>query len=137
MKISIERSRRGPTEGVALCVRAFDHPRQFKIDVWSELDSGEYHMRLDGFGYLRIWQSATLQALLARLAAVDVADVVRQALEMHRIIAEAFVRWKEGNPTGLIEAPPAPAELEIAEFFQTCRQRVLVELAPLGASSQN
>jgi hypothetical protein len=141
MKIEIEREPRGPQEGVAFCVRVFDHPKQFKIDTWSQKRTGIYSMRLDGFGYLKLWQADNLPELLQRLLSVEASDVTRTALQQHRIMQEALERLAEADhpdkPERLPQLAPEPSELEVFEFFEAARQATLDELVPLVTGGQN
>lgn len=128
--VVVDREPRRPEEGVALCVRAYDHPLQYKIDIWSTKGEGLYHMRLDGFGHLRMYKADTLRDLLIALAATQVTDVVKAHQEQHKMITLA---WKVQPPE--VRRPntmiPEIPELVIAEYFEAARNAALKELQPL------
>ena len=101
MKIVIDRKRRGP-EGVALTVYAQEPSEraargQFKIDVWSEKNSGQFQMRLEGFNYLRLWKDDSLPGLLMSLTALGTSEVLETFKQMQEVIQEAITQLrKEG-----------------------------------------
>jgi len=120
MKVTIDRER-GDSEGVALQVIAADEEeypyRQFKIDVWSERNSGKYQMRLDGLCYLRLWEADALGPLLERLADLHEFDAAQEALQ--------FPQPEAVRPID---------EMIFIDFFDSARAADLRELGPLAES---
>src|SRR5258708_36748460 len=85
MKIEIDRTPRGPIEGVAIAVYCRQEKPgygQFKIDIWSEKGTGEYRMRIDGFGFLRSWKVGSLQEIFVHLLILDSKTVLDSRLVM-------------------------------------------------------
>jgi len=124
-RLTIERERRDGTEGVALCVRAEGGPPehyQMKIDAWSIKGTGEYHLRIDGLGMLRMHTSDSIARIVKWLVELNVEDLldgpIRRVLE--RDLADYL----------------PPAELAV-EYFELARAAALGELAPLLSGSQN
>jgi hypothetical protein len=121
MKVVIDRKRRGPEEGVALTVYAQEPSEraarwQFKIDVWSEKNSGQFQMRLEGFNFLRLWKDDLLPRLLMSLAALDASEVLETFKQMQEVIREAVTQArKEGQILpDMLETP----ELVVVECFE-------------------
>ena len=131
MKVTIDRKPHGPEEGVALRVVTTDkdkYPdRQFEIDVWSERNSGKYHMRLDGLGYLQLWEADALNPLLKSLADLHEFDAAREALETLQT-EDMFKAAAEG------QAPSPIDEMAFIGFFDFARDAVLTEFDPLTES---
>jgi hypothetical protein len=121
MEVTIDRKPHGPEEGVALRVTTTDQDkypdRQFKIDVWSEKNSGNYQMRLDGLGYLQLWEADALKPLLERLADLHGFDPAQEALRIREALGQ--------TPMG---------EFTFIHFFDSARAAVLRELGPLAES---
>src|SRR5262249_20739318 len=104
MEITIDRKPHGSNMGVALTVIAtytdkYPH-RQFKIDVRSEKNSGNYQMRLDGLGYLQSWDADALKPLLQRLADTNEFDAAQEALDV--------LKTEDATRTA-VERPTLPA----------------------------
>jgi hypothetical protein len=131
--IVAEWERRGDEEGIGFECRAFDHPLQYKIDIWTLKEQrGNYRMRLDGFGHLRWFNEDSLQELIAQLMNISVTEVIAASRQMSGMHRKAYNAWKdkpEGN--NWPEPPPEVPELVIAEYFEAARQRTLQEMHPL------
>ena len=139
MKIVIDRKRRGP-EVVALTVYAQEPSEraarwQFKIDVWSEKNSGQFQMRLEGFNYLRLWKDDSLPGLLMSLTALGTSEVLETFKQMQEVIQEAITQLRKEGQT-LPDMPETP-ELVVVEYFEAAKSTVLKELAPLASSGGN
>lgn len=138
MKLEISRKRRSQDEGVALYVSANNHdqgiPWQFKIDVWSLKGSGHYTMRLDGFGFLGMWNGRRLEPLLANLRELPAQHILFRAREIHQMMTKAWAQLPEEQRT--VKIPDLP-ELEIVEYFEAARNAMVKELEPLVEAGVN
>jgi hypothetical protein len=125
MKVTIDREPR-EGEGLALTifVRGEDH-RQFKIDIWSKKDSGEYSIRLDGFGFVRIAITPNLREIIGVLTLLNTKKVVQDMLAIQKLIMESV---PEAQVTD---------ELTLAEFVETARLAAVNELLPLASQGSN
>jgi hypothetical protein len=129
MKIEIDREPRSSKEGTSFNVRVVDQGPdfhwQFKIDVWSEKNKGEYRMRLDGFNYLRNVTSEALPPLLHALSVIDSRTVLQEAKTVEAGFRQLIPERKE--------IPDAT----IIKFFEVARDVVLNEFAPLLRTGDN
>lgn len=135
--IEAEWERRGDEEGIGFECRAFDHPLQYKIDIWTvKQEKGVYRMRLDGFGHLRWINGNSLHELIQALAGIDVQDVIKANRDQRGMMVKAYKAFnaqpeemKEGHRWP--EPPPEIPELVIAEYFLAARNRTIQEMHPL------
>lgn len=136
--IEAEWDRRGEEEGIGFECRAFDHPLQYKIDIWTRKEEkGVYRMRLDGFGHLRWINGESLGELIQALLDISITEVIKANRDQHRMLVKAYKEWnaapegfKEGHARWPEPMPEIP-ELVIAEYFEAARQRTLAEMHPL------
>jgi hypothetical protein len=112
-------------EHFGLEVRAFDHPLQYKIDIWN--DGHIYRMRLDGFSHLRWFAAETLQELVNELILIEVRDVIAVNRQMDKAMRQAMAL----QPELRINLMPVIPEWVIIEYFEAARKRTLAELEPL------
>jgi len=126
--IEAEWENRSDNEHLGLEVRAFDHPLQYKIDIWSEkADRGIYRMRLDGFGHLRWFAGESLRELADDLRLIESADVIADNRRMWGMMKQL----DKLQPEAHVFVPPEIPESVITEYFEAARNRTLEELQPL------
>ena len=130
--IEAEWERRDENEGIGFQCRAYDHPLQYKIDIWSQKGQSIYKMRLDGFGHLRWFNTTNLAELIQELMNISIAEVIAASREMSHMTRQAHNDWKD-KPEGANWPEPYPEipESVIAEYFEAARSRTVAEMHPL------
>jgi hypothetical protein len=74
VNLTIDREPRDETNKFSLCVTARSGEPdnlEFRIDIWSLKDEGNFHLRLDGLGYREHFEARTVSDLYNILAHVS------------------------------------------------------------------